>query len=113
MFSDPSWSKENNMTNSNDHKLKDEINHLEEAMHDADQFHTLEEQVADMKRRGIDPSSAYKKWDDDKDEDDDDWGDKTWKENGKWEPKTPADLDKKAQEEWDGENGKPNPPPIV
>ena len=36
------------MTNSNDHKLKDEINHLEEAMHDADQFHTLEEQVADM-----------------------------------------------------------------
>ena len=60
------------MTNSNDHKLKDEINHLEEAMHDADQFHTLEEQVADMKRRGIDPSSAYKKWDDDKDEDDDD-----------------------------------------
>lgn len=29
-------------------------------MHAAEQFHTLEEQVADMKRRGIDPSQAYK-----------------------------------------------------
>lgn len=100
------------MTNRNSDKLKDEINHLEETMHDADQFHTLEEQIADMKRRGIDPSKAYKKWDDDKE---DDWGDETWKENGKWEPKTPEDLDKKAQEKWDGdsETGKPNPPPIV
>ena len=58
MCSDPSWSKENNMTNSNDHKLKDEINHLEEAMHDADLFQTLEGKVADMNRRGIKPSSA-------------------------------------------------------
>jgi len=98
------------MTNNNDHKLKQEINQLEDTMHDADQYHTLEEQVADMKRRGIDPSSTYKKWNDEKD---DDWGDATWKENGKWERKTPEDLDKKAQENWDGDNGKPNPPPIV
>ncbi len=100
------------MTNSNERNLKDEINHLEETMHDAEQFHTLEEQVADMKRRGIDPSSAYKKWDDEKDNEDD-WGDETWKENGKWEPKTSTDLDKKAQEKWDGDNGKPNPPPVI
>ena len=56
------------MTNNNDHKLKQEINQLEDTMHDADQYHTLEEQVADMKRRGIDPSSTYKKWDDEKKE---------------------------------------------
>lgn len=90
--------------------LKHELDELETTMHEADQFHTLEEQVADMKRRGIDPSDTYKQWDDDKD---DDWGDETWKENGKWEPKTPADLDEKARENWDGENGKPTPPPIV
>ena len=90
--------------------LKQELNELETTMHEADQFHTLEEQVEDMKRRGIDSSKNYKKWDD---EEDDDWGDETWKENGKWERKTPADLDDKARENWDGENGKPTPPPIV
>ncbi|MDO5768033.1 MAG: hypothetical protein Q4P13_00885 [Psychrobacter sp.] len=90
--------------------LKQEIVDLENTMHEADQFHTLEEQVADMKRRGIDPNQSYEKWDDGKD---DDWGDKTWKENGKWEHKTPADLDDKARENWDGENGDLNPPPIV
>ena len=42
-----------------------------------------------------------------------DWGDATWKENGKWEHKTPDDLDDKARENWDGENGRPIPPPIV
>lgn len=89
--------------------LKQELNELETTMHEADQFHTLEEQVEDMKRRGIDPSKTYKKWDDEED----DWGDETWKENGKWEHKTPADLDDKARENWDGENGKPTPPPIV
>ena len=52
--------------------LKQELNELETTMHEADQFHTLEEQVEDMKRRGIDPSKNYKKWDD---EEDDDWGD--------------------------------------
>lgn len=98
------------MSNSKRDELKNEIDGLEKSMHDADQFHTLEEQVADMKRRGIDPSKTYKKWDDEKEED---WGDATWKENGKWEPKTPADLDDKARENWDGDNGKLNPPPIV
>ncbi|WP_339340894.1 hypothetical protein, partial [uncultured Psychrobacter sp.] len=78
------------MSNSKSDELKHEIDGLEKAMHDADQFRTLEEQVADMKRRGIDPSQAYK--DLDRKEEDEDWGDDTWKENGKWEPKTPADL---------------------
>ncbi|WP_227429217.1 hypothetical protein [Psychrobacter sp. I-STPA6b] len=90
--------------------LKHEIDDLENTMHETEQFHTLEEQVADMKRRGINPSQSYKKWDDDKD---DDWGDDTWKENGKWEPKTSADLDEKARDNWDGDNGKANPPPFV
>lgn len=99
------------MSNSKDDSLKNELNELEETMHDAESPHTLEEQVADMKRRGIDPSKSYQKWDDEESEDD--WGDDTWKENGKWEPKTPADLDEKAKEKWDGDNGKPNPPPIV
>ena len=42
--------------------LKHELEDLENVMHETEQFHTLEEQVADMKRRGIDPKSAYKKW---------------------------------------------------
>ena len=99
------------MSNSKSDELKHEIDGLEKAMHDADQFRTLEEQVADMKRRGIDPSQVYK--DLDRKEEDEDWGDDTWKENGKWEPKTPADLDDKARENSDGDNGEPNPPPIV
>ncbi|WP_201557996.1 hypothetical protein [Psychrobacter sp. 72-O-c] len=98
------------MTNSKRDELMSDIDKQAEAMHDADQFHTLEEQVADMKRRGIDPSKTYNDWDEKEKED---WGDATWKENGKWEPKTPADLDDKARENWDGENGKPNPPPFV
>ena len=79
-------------------------------MHEAEQFHTLEEQVADMKRRGIDPSKSYKKWDDDKE---DDWGNEEWKENGKWEHKTAEDLDEKARENWTGDTGKDTPPPFV
>ncbi len=98
------------MSNSKHDELKNEITELEKTMHDAEQFHTLEEQVADMKRRGLDPSKTYNDWDD---KERDDWGDATWKENGKWEPKTPDDLDNKARENWDGDNGKPNPPPIV
>ncbi|WP_201617681.1 hypothetical protein [Psychrobacter urativorans] len=98
------------MSNSKHDDLTQKIDKLEKTMHDADQFHTLEEQVADMKRRGIDPSEAYRDWDE---KEKDDWGDATWKENGKWEPKTPADLDDKARENWDGDNGKLNPPPIV
>ena len=95
----------------NNDELKKEIDRLEQSMYDAHQFHTLEEQVAEMKRHGIDPSAAYKELD--RKAEDEDWGDDTWKENGKWEPKTPADLDEKARENWDGNNGKPNPPPIV
>ncbi|PNK60474.1 hypothetical protein [Psychrobacter sp. FDAARGOS_221] len=49
--------------------LKKELDQLEETMHDAEQFHTLEEQVEDMKRRGINPKDAYKKWDDDEEDD--------------------------------------------
>jgi hypothetical protein len=91
--------------------LKHEIDELEQTMHEAEQFHTLEEQVADMKRRGIDPSKSYDKWDDEDKEAD--WGDKTWQENGKWESKTEADLDEKARENWNGKNGDANPPPFV
>ncbi|WP_350562727.1 hypothetical protein [Psychrobacter sp. CAL346-MNA-CIBAN-0220] len=98
------------MSNSKRDELKQDIDKLEKAMHDSEQFHTLEEQIADMKRRGIDPSKTYNDWDE---EEKDDWGDATWKKNGKWEPKTPADLDEKARENWDGENGKPNPPPFI
>lgn len=98
------------MSNSERDELNHEIEKLEETMHDAEQFHTLEEQVADMKRRGIDPSTTYQDWDEEEKED---WGNATWRENGKWEPKTPADLDDKARENWDGDNGKPNPPPVV
>ena len=99
------------MSNAKNDALLTELNGLEKTMHDAELFHTLEEQVADMKRRGIDPSQAYK--DLDNKAESEDWGDATWKENGKWEPKKPADLDDKARENWDGNNGKPNPPPIV
>lgn len=99
------------MSGSKSDELKKEIDDLEKKMYDASQFRTLEEQVADMKRRGIDPSKAYK--DLDRKEEDADWGDATWKEHGKWEPKTPADLDDKARENWDGNTGKPKPPPIV
>ncbi|MGO2340379.1 MAG: hypothetical protein ACTH5M_07280 [Psychrobacter sp.] len=99
------------MSNSKSDELKKELDGLEKTMHDADQFHTLEEQVADMKRRGIDPSQAYK--DLDSKAEGEDWGDATWKENGKWESKTASDLDDKARENWDGDNGKPTPPPIV
>ena len=48
------------MTDSKRDDLRKDIDTLENTMRDADQFRTLEEQVADMKRRGIDPSQAYK-----------------------------------------------------
>ncbi|WP_367110347.1 hypothetical protein [uncultured Psychrobacter sp.] len=99
------------MSDSKSDNLKHEIDGLEKAMYDADQFRTLEEQVADMKRRGVDPSKAYK--DLDRKAEDEDWGDDTWKDNGKWRPKTPADLDEKARENWGGDNGDLDPPPIV
>lgn len=48
------------MTNGKYDDLNHEIDELEQTMHDADQFRTLEEQVADMKRRGIEPNQGYK-----------------------------------------------------
>lgn len=50
------------MSNSKYDERNHEIDGLEKAMHDADQFRTLEEQVADMKRRGIDPAKPTKTW---------------------------------------------------
>ena len=52
------------MNDSKREELKKEIAELEKTMHDTEQFHTLEEQVADMKRRGLDPSKTYNDWDD-------------------------------------------------
>lgn len=66
------------MTNPKHDALIEEINGLEKSMHDAERYHTLAEQVEDMKRRGIDPSKAYKDWDDK--QEDEDWGNATWKE---------------------------------
>lgn len=63
--------------------LKKDIDKLSNSMREADQFHTLEEQAADMKRQGIDPAENYDKWDN---EDKDDWN------NKEWERKTPDDL---------------------
>ena len=56
----------------NSTELNSEISELEDSMHEARQFRTLEEQVADMKRRGINPSENFKKWDDDEDDEDED-----------------------------------------
>ena len=50
-------------------ELKQEMDKLEKTMHDTEQFHTLAEQVADMKRRGIDPSQTYDDWDEKEKED--------------------------------------------
>ncbi|MFW2177746.1 MULTISPECIES: hypothetical protein [unclassified Moraxella] len=48
--------------------LEQKLNHLEETMHEAERSRTLEEQVADMKRRGIDPRDSFKKWDDEEED---------------------------------------------
>lgn len=58
------------MTNKPTH---DELDELQDTMHQAEKKRTLEEQVAYLKSKGIDPSKTYAKWDDDKkDEWDDD-----------------------------------------
>ncbi|ELA09049.1 hypothetical protein MOMA_01530 [Moraxella macacae 0408225] len=49
--------------------LEQEIDDLTETMHKVAKFRTLEEQVADMKRRGIEPSESYEQWDNEQDED--------------------------------------------
>ncbi len=56
------------MTNPKNKALVDEITDLEATMHEVDQNMTLEEKIAEMKRRGIDPSESYKKWDDEEDQ---------------------------------------------
>lgn len=45
------------------------LNELIDTMHDAEKTRTLEEQVAYLKSKGIDPSKTYQEWDDDKKED--------------------------------------------
>ncbi len=45
--------------------LQETFTQLENTMHEADQFRTLEEQVEDMKRRGIDPKDSFQQWKDD------------------------------------------------
>ncbi len=75
--------------------VENNINQLEDTMHEAQQFRTLEEQVEDMKRRGINPRDNFKKWDEDEE---DNWG-----SNSKGEVK-PIQMD-------DGEE--PTPPPVV
>lgn len=75
--------------------VENNTNQLEDTMHEAQQFRTLEEQVEDMKRRGINPRDNFKKWDEDEE---DNWG-----SNSKGEVK-PIQMD-------DGEE--PTLPPIV
>ncbi len=69
-----------------------QINQLEEVMHSADTARTLEEQVADMKRRGINPRDSFQDWDDEE-----------WGSNDTGAVK-PIQMD-------DGKE--PTPPPIV
>lgn len=92
---------EQNIDKQNIDQRIQKLNELEETMRQADQYHTLKEQTADMQRRGIDPTEQYGQWDEEEQEED--WGDGTWKENGKWEHKTPEDLD----------DDDVTPPPIV
>lgn len=42
----------------------DKLEQLIGAMHDAQKPRTLEEQVAYLKSKGIDPAKSYQKWDD-------------------------------------------------
>lgn len=48
--------------------LKQDIDKLVDTLHNAEKSRTLEEQVAYLKSQGIDPAKSYKKWDDDKEE---------------------------------------------
>lgn len=50
-------------------ELRDELNELEAAMRGADQFHTLNEQVEEIDRKGIDAAENYDKWDEEDKED--------------------------------------------
>lgn len=50
-----------------------QLDELKDTMHQAEKKRTLEEQVAYLKSKGIDPAKSYAKWEDDKD---DEWDDK-------------------------------------
>lgn len=41
---------------------------LIDTLHNAEKTRTLEEQVAYLKSKGIDPSKTYQEWDDDKED---------------------------------------------
>lgn len=55
--------------NFNKEDLVQELDQLTKTMHDAEKTRTLEEQVAYLKSKGIDPSKTYAKWDEDSEED--------------------------------------------
>ena len=86
---------QNSNTTAQHGALTEHITDLENTMHDAQQFRTLEEQVADMKRRGINPRDNFKKWDEDEE---DNWG-----HNAHGEVK-PIHMD---------DDKEPTPPPFV
>lgn len=86
-----------NTNNPQTQVLTDHINELEDTMHEAQQFRTLEEQVEDMKRRGINPKEKFDQWDIE------DGVDENWGSNDVGEVK-PIQMD-------NGEE--PTPPPIV
>lgn len=86
-----------NTNNPQTQVLTDHINELEDTMHEAQQFRTLEEQVEDMKRRGINPREKFDQWDIE------DGVDENWGSNDVGEVK-PIQMD-------NGEE--PTPPPIV
>ena len=51
--------------------LQKEIEHFEQlrdSMHDAQGSRTMEEQVAYLKSKGIDPAKTYRKWDDEQED---------------------------------------------
>lgn len=45
------------------------LDDLIETLHDAQKPRTLEEQIAYLKSKGIDPSQTYQEWDDEKEDD--------------------------------------------
>lgn len=57
------------MTNSTTTDDIKQLDDLIDTLHDAEKSRTLEEQVAYLKSKGIDPSKTYKDWDNDKEED--------------------------------------------
>lgn len=56
------------MSNLENEIIKENLDNLSDIMHDAEKSRTLEEQVAYLKSRGVDPSKTYATWDDEEDE---------------------------------------------